>query len=91
MGNWTNIPKHLRDSDKPFYTLDWIVRMWNKDSHGLFDYHTTNYHCDMIEVIGNSFIYANLSDWGNMNVESVGPLCGPEDYTLNKILSVAYK
>ena len=91
MGNCIKIPKHLRESDKPFYRLEWVVRLWNKDSHGLFDYHSTNYHCDIIDVCGNSFIYGNLSDCQNMNVESVSPLWGPEDYSLNKILSIAYK
>ncbi|CAI2381940.1 unnamed protein product [Moneuplotes crassus] len=39
MGCWNSIPKELLGSDRPFYSLRLNVRVWSKDSHGLYDYY----------------------------------------------------
>ena len=91
MGSWNSIPKFLKESDQPFYKLKWHIRMWNKDSHGLFDFHSASHHIENFTIQGNSFVCANLTCVDNTNVELIAPDNKPADNSLTKLLSVAYK
>ena len=91
MGSWNSIPNHLKESDIPFYRLQCNLRMWNKDSHGLFDFHSISHYSENFTIQGNSFICANLTCIENTNIEVVNPDLQPYDDSLTKLLSVAYK
>lgn len=86
MGCCNSFPKELLKSDEPFYKLHAKVRIWNRESHGLFDYDLKSISESKIELLGNLFIYGN-SD----GVKALLPSINPTDGQSKRILSIAYK
>ena len=91
MGCSDSIPKHLYKSDKPFYKLVLSTKIWNKDSHGLFDYHNDKLFQTENSVLGNNFVYADTKSNNDVNIQVVSPLEKPIIADSIKVLSIGYK
>ena len=62
MGCWNSIPKEFINSDVPFYQIKWEAKIWNKESHGLFDYDNKNMVYAHNDIKGNFFLYGNKTE-----------------------------
>lgn len=87
MGCWNSIPKDLLKSDNPFYTINAFVQIWNRDSHGLFDYDFKSITERNVEIKGNLFIYAESCN----KIAALLPSVKSDDPESKKLLSIAYK
>ena len=86
MGCCNSIPKELLKSDEPFYKVITDVKVWERDSHGLFDYDHRHSSQTEIDITGNVFLHGN-----GANVLALLPSVVPEDIFMRKLLSIAYK
>lgn len=79
------------NSDIPFYRLKLTTFVWNKDSHGLFDYHNDKLYEKQFEILGNAFVYADTKSQDDITIEPVVPCDNPRNIDSVKLLSVGYK
>lgn len=52
----------MANSDWPYYRLKIDLKVWNKDSHGLYDYHNQEMFNDKFMVSGNCLLYRHDED-----------------------------
>ena len=64
------------------------IRIWNRDSHGLFDYHSEDVYSGKALLTGNSFFFRH-NETNNQYKLVLPTVETAEDYT--KILCIAYK
>ena len=57
MGWLHSIPNEFLNSDVPFYKLLFNVKIWNRDTHGLFDFDNKELMEKKVEINGNSFVF----------------------------------
>lgn len=74
MGCLNSIPKEFLTSDEPFYNIIVSAKIWNKESHGLFDYDIKNTIDVETIVKGNYFLYGTES-----KIEPFLPSVQPDD------------
>ncbi|CAI2384955.1 unnamed protein product [Moneuplotes crassus] len=86
MGCCNSVPKELLCSDTPFFQIRINSKIWNKESHGLFDYENQSFQEVTIQQSGNFFIYG-----ADSKVFPMIPSSDMDDSESSRLLSVAYK
>jgi hypothetical protein len=74
MGCCNSIPAEYLTSDEPYYDITASAKIWNKESHGLFDYDIKNVFEVETIIKGNYFLYGTEN-----KIEPFLPSVHPDD------------
>ena len=86
MGCLNAVPKELLKSDVPFYKIMIESKIWNRESHGLFDYDLKEVFEKKMDVKGNLFIYGTY-----VNIHALLPSVVFDEHDSKKLFTIAYK
>ena len=86
MGWLNSVPKEFLKSDVPFYKIILDTKIWNRESHGLFDYDLRGVIEKKMEIKGNLFIYGTY-----VNIHALLPSVVFDEHNSKKLFAVAFK